>query len=214
MKKIFLFVLAIISCTLFIGNKNYTLAEIPTVVRVIYTNANVYSKPNVNDENTQIIVTYKYNQKLTTIGDSSIVGEDGYNYYKVSLNIEPFTEGYVLKSQVTNVDNTSPKKKLDANAKITEQTNIYVLNGNTFEKTEQILTSGTNVKILSGYNRDFEFTQIQYEAEDGIITAYVKTQSLQTSKISRTLIGAIIIIITTISLVLIIFGIGKRKKRK
>ena len=214
MKKIFLFVLAIISCTLFIGDKNYTLAEIPTVVRVIYTNANVYSKPNVNDENTQIIVTYKYNQKLTTIGDSSIVGEDGYNYYKVSLNIEPFTEGYVLKSQVTNVDNTSPKKKLDANAKITEQTNIYVLNGNTFEKTEEILTSGTNVKILSGYNRDSEFTQIQYESEDGIITAYVKTQSLQTSKISRTLIGAIIIIITTISLVLIIFGIGKRKKRK
>lgn len=214
MKKIFLFVLAIISCTLFIGDKNYTLAEIPTVVRVIYTNANVYSKPNVNDENTQIIVTYKYNQKLTTIGDSSIVGEDGYNYYKVSLNIEPFTEGYVLKSQVTNVDNTSPKKKLDANAKITEQTNIYVLNGNTFEKTEEILTSGTNVKILSGYNRDSEFTQIQYESEDGIITAYVKTQSLQTSKISRTLIGAIIIIITTISIVLIIFGIGKRKKRK
>ena len=132
----------------------------------------------------------------------------------MSLNIEPFTEGYVLKSQVTSVDNTSPKKKLDANAKITEQTNIYVLNGNTFEKTEEILTSGTNVKILSGYNRDSEFTQIQYESEDGIITAYVKTQSLQTSKISRTLIGAIIIIITTISLVLIIFGIGKRKKRK
>lgn len=195
---------------------NVVKAEIPSSVRVIYSSINAYSVANVNSPDVQIVATFKYNQKLTTIGDQLVQGEDGLDYYMIALaDVAGFDSAYVLKSQVVDANANSPQKKLDANATIAKQGNVYVLNENTYEQTEEILKEGTKVKILSGYDREKEYTQIQYQLEDGdIVTAYIKTECLKTSGISRTLIGAILIIITTISLVFIIFGVGGKRKKK
>lgn len=199
----------------FIVNKNFAFAETPLQVRIIYSNANVYSLTNINDDTNKVIATYKYNQKFNTISDV-ITGEDGYKYYKVEINVNEYTFGYVFKSQVADVNIKSPQKRLDSNAKITTDCKVYNLNGNNYEETTETLKVGTQVKILSGYKKTEEFTQIQYQNQDGeIVTAYIKTTALKTSGISRTLIGTIIILITTASLVLIIFGVkGKGKKRR
>ena len=216
MKNICLMCFALI-CTLFsfclsFGG-NTLKADAPTQVRVIYSNANVYSLTNISDENNKVIATYKYNQKFNTIGDV-IIGEDGYEYYKVEISVNEYTFGYVFKSQVADVNIKSPQKRLDSNAKITTDCKVYNLNGNNYEETTETLKVGTQVKILSGYKKTEEFTQIQYQNQDGeIVTAYIKTTALKTSGISRTLIGTILIIITTASLVLIIFGVnGKNGK--
>lgn len=215
-KNICLMCFALI-CTLFsfclsFGG-NTLKADAPTQVRVIYSNANVYSLTNISDENNKVIATYKYNQKFNTIGDV-IIGEDGYEYYKVEISVNEYTFGYVFKSQVADVNIKSPQKRLDSNAKITTDCKVYNLNGNNYEETTETLKVGTQVKILSGYKKTEEFTQIQYQNQDGeIVTAYIKTTALKTSGISRTLIGTILIIITTASLVLIIFGVkGKKGK--
>lgn len=199
----------------FIFNNNYAFAETPLQVRVIYSNTNVYSKTNINDKANVIIANYKYNHKFNTIGDI-ITGEDGYEYYKVEISVNEYNFGYVFKSQVADVNIKSPQKRLDSNAKITTACKIYNLNGNNYEETTETLKVGTQVKILSGYKKTEEFTQIQYQNQDGeIVTAYIKTTALKTSGISRTLIGTILILITTASLVLIIFGVkGKNKKRR
>ena len=200
-------------CLSFGGN---TLkADAPTQVRVIYSNANVYSLTNISDENNKVIATYKYNQKFNTIGDV-ITGEDGYEYYKVEISVNEYTFGYVFKSQVADASISSPQIKINYKATVTSDCKIYNLNGNNYEETGEKLTNGTKVRILSGYNKSQEYTQIQYLNADGeIVVSYIKTTALKTSGISRTLIGTILIIITTASLVLIIFGVkGKKGKSR
>lgn len=217
-KNICLMCFALI-CTLFsfclsFGG-NTLKADAPTQVRVIYSNANVYSLTNISDENNKVIATYKYNQKFNTIGDV-ITGEDGYEYYKVEISVNEYTFGYVFKSQVADASISSPQIKINYNATVASDCKIYNLNGNNYEETGEKLTNGTKVRILSGYNKSQEYTQIQYLNSDGeIVVSYIKTTALKTSGISRTLIGTILILITTASLVLIIFGVkGKGKKRK
>ncbi len=215
-KNICLMCFALI-CTLFSFCQSFggnTLkADAPTQVRVIYSNANVYSLTNISDENNKVIATYKYNQKFNTIGDV-ITGEDGYEYYKVEISVNEYTFGYVFKSQVADASISSPQIKINYNATVTSDCKIYNLNGNNYEETGEKLTNGTKVRILSGYNKSQEYTQIQYLNADGeIVVSYIKTTALKTSGISRTLIGTILIIITTASLVLIIFGVkGKKGK--
>lgn len=214
MKKILILLLALSFCIPLL-NMQVARAEIPNTIRAIYSNINVYSLPNINDEENIIIATYNYNYKFNTLGEDSILGEDGFEYYKVEINVTPYAFGYVFKSQTCDDKISSPQKKLDSNAVTISECDIYILNGNNYEKTLEKLNANEQIKIISGYNKVNEFTQIQYKSNDGeIVTAYIKTSAIKTSGISRTLIGTIIIIITTISLLLIIFGIKGKKTKK
>lgn len=215
MKKIaILFLLLTMSFCVPIVGTQFVCAQIPASVRVVYSKINVYSQTNVNDDATVIIATYGYNQTFTTIGDETILGVDQLQYYKVEVvGVDGYSFGFVLVSQVADASINSPTKKLDTNAVLNKQANVYILSGSNYEMQENLLEKGTKVKILSGYNKANEYTQIQYQSTNGdIVTAYVKTDCLKTSAVSRTLIGAIVIIVTTISLVLIIFGVGGKKK--
>lgn len=211
MKKILLLALFSFCLPFMLGSS--ISAEIPNYVRVVYPQISVYSQTDINAEDTQIIAIYKYNQILKTIGEEAVFGADGYEYYQVEISVSGYTSGYVFKSQVVDQNSVSPAKKLKTNAQIATKCNIYLLNGNNYEQTSDVLEKGTAVKIISGYDKSKEFTQIQYENQNGdVVTAYVKTVNLKTSGVSRTLIGTIIIVVTTVSLVLLIFGI-KGKKR-
>lgn len=208
MKK--LLILCLMLITAICLPRNIAFAEDNLQVRVIYSVAHAYSTDDINTST--VIATFEYNDVLTVV--SSSVGTDGFEYYLVELsNVDGYTQGYVFKSQVLDATITSPEKRLDSNATVASDCDTYTLDGKNFVKTTTRLTAGTKIKILSGYNTSNEYTQIQYESqEQKIVTAYIKTNAIQVSGVSRTLIGAIMIIITTVSLVLIIFGIGKKKK--
>lgn len=216
LKKVFMIVIALSFCFPFL-TQSIICAEIPSCVRVVWSTINVYSDTN-NNQNTQIIASFKYNQYLQTIGDSSMIGADGIEYYKVDLTAGEYEQdyGFVLKSQVVDKNFKSLQKELDSNAVMALESDVFVLEKNNYISTEEKLEAGTKVKILSGYNKANTYTLIQYQnQENEIVTAYVKTSALKTSGVSRTLIGAIIIVVTTVSLVLIIFGVkGKKKKVK
>ena len=210
MKKIILLLVALICC--FTSNLKTSFADEVIQVRVIYSTINVYSSDNITSS--EKIATLKYNDIVTVIQES--IGVDGYEYFLIQISgIQNYTQGYVFKSQVLDASLLSPAKKLDSNASIKEECDIYTLDGKNYVLTNTKLSSGTKIKILSGYNASNEYTQIQYADEnERIITAYVKTSAIAVSGISTKLIGAIIIIVTSVSLVLIIFGIGKKKVKK
>lgn len=90
--------------------------------------------------------------------------------------------------------------------------------GNTCEQyveTQKVLKIGTKVKVLDGLDYSKEYSRIQYSDQNGqIIYGYIKTQAIEKSGISRTTIGAIVIVVTTISLTLLVFGIKGKKKKK
>lgn len=217
MKKILLLLLMLCCLSVNVFNASAEGAE---YVKVIYSSAYIYADANINadynldDENLDILCEVKYGTKLKLLSES-ILGEDGFNYYNVQISDgQTNLNGYVLCSNVLNINISSPNKELDSNGELNKKAKVYTYENQTYKETGVELASGQKIKILDGYNKSLEFTRIQYADEDGqILTAYVKTEDIKTSGISRSTIGAIIIIVTTVSLVLVIFGIkGKKKK--
>lgn len=210
--KILILVAIASVCVPFCGQASLSAQNVEQV-KVVYSVANVYGTPDAKEAN--VVATYSYGKVLNVI-NFSVAGVNGLEFVQVEISdVAGVLEGYVLKSQVLDASVSSPQKRLDSNANLKEESFVYVLNGNTYEKTETLLPANTKVKILSGYNTSNEYTQIQYQNQNGdIVTAYVKTQSLKTSGISRTLIGSVLIIVTTVSLVLIIFGLKGKKHKK
>lgn len=208
MKKILILTIIAFFCVLLPTPPVF--AENETVVKVVYSTANAYSDSN---HNSQIVATYVYGQRLNLSQDNPIIGSDGLNYYIIKIEENSFA--YILCSHVQNIEQLSPSRVLECNATLNKQTITYTLVGNELVATASTLTEGTAVKLLDAYNQNEEYSLIQYKNEYGeIVTAYIHTHCLNVSNISTGTITAVLIIITTISLVLIIFGVKKRKKRK
>ena len=211
MKKVLVVLLIILlSCS---GTK-LVFAESGSYVKVIYSSINIYSDSNIETSN--VIKQEIYGVRLKLKSNEKIIGQDNFSYYLVELeNFQDISEGYVFCSQVLPVQIASPNKDLDYNASVKNRASVFVLVNTSYEPTSHILEINQEIKILDGYNQNKEFTRIQYKDEDGdIITAYIKTEDILVSGISRTTIGALIIIVTTISLVLVLFGVKGKKKKK
>lgn len=212
MKKIIYILLIICLCTF--SNK-IVFAEGQDYVKVLYSTVVVFSEPNIAtaSEVAEVI----YGTKFLLKDKNQIDGDDGLKYYLVELsNVENYTEGYILCSQVISIEYASPKRELSTNATLVNDANVYTHVNSQYKDTGVVLNAGEKIKLLDGYIKELEYTRIQYKDLDGdIFTAYVKTENIKVSGISRTTIGAIIIIVSTISLTLVLFGIkGKRKKVK
>lgn len=214
MKKLFMLILIM---SFFNLTPFFASAENGSFVKVIYSNINIYSDTNINEDFNldgveDIICSINYGIKLELKNENIIIGNDGFNYYCVKVNEQ---DGYVFCSQVLPSNYKSPIKDLDGNATLKSAAEVYVLENSVYNKTETILPKNQKIKILDGYNNNSQYTRIQYKDQEGqILTAYIKTETMKVSGISRSTIGAIIIVFTTVSLVLVVFGIkGKNKKK-
>ena len=213
MKK-FIVVTLMLLLTFVTFSKTGAFASGEKYVKSLYSGVKVLNEPNVDLEN-NVLLTLNYGDVLKLKQKDTIVGDDGSNYYIVEVNIENVLQGYVLASFVNLVDNSSPIRNLDANAKTKSEAKIYSKTvDETFEETGETLNAGESIRIVDGYNSSKQYTRIQYKLENGeIAIGYIETSKIQISGVSRSTIGAIIIIVTTVSLVLIVFGIkGKHKK--
>lgn len=207
-------ILLLVALILSFSHSKVTFAESENYVKVLYSTINVYSQANINTSS--VICTKTYGTKLKLIDVENVQGEDGYLYYNIEINdITEVNSGYVLCSQVLDINISSPSKDLDYNGSLNKESIVYLKEENTYISTGNKLEENKKIKIIDGYDANTEYTRIQYKDQNGeILTAYVKTVDIKTSAISRETIGAIIIIVTTVSLVLVLFGIkGKRKKQ-
>lgn len=220
MKKIF--IVLVLLCLTFNVNAFSVFADEESKVKVIYSTINIFADCNVNvdfnsdGESLDIICTATYGETLTLLNLEQINGQDGYKYFYVNkVSGKNNLSGYVLCSNVILGNVSSPIKQLDVNAKTNNEAKVYTFNGSEYIETDGIIPKGQGIKILQGYNRGSEYTYIQYKLENQeIVCAYIKTADILVSGISKTTIGAIVIIITTISLVLLVFGLKGRRKRK
>lgn len=212
MKKIIFILLCF--CFISLTSPLSCLAQDANYVKVIYSLANVYADADINvdyndDEISDVIYQAAYGEELKLQSLDAITGDDGLKYYSVELTDGV---GYVLCSNVLNVKFSSPQKDLDANARLAKDAELYLLENAEYRQTGKLLSANEQIKLLEqGPN----FTKIQYKDADGsILTVYVKTENIKQEGISRGTIGAIIIVVTTISIVLVVFGIkGKNKKK-
>ena len=210
MKKIFIVLLFVLffSVGIFKGN---AFADGEKYVRVIYTTINVFDSANAGG-GANVVATAKYGDKLELFQNGVVDGEDSLQYYIVVLS---GGNVYVLASQVTPDEISSPQKELDTNAVLSSDSQIYKKNGDEFFETGEELKADTKIKVLDGLDYSKVYTRIQCQKEDGeIVVCYIKTNAIKKSGISRATIGAICIIVATVSIVLVSFGIKARLKKK
>lgn len=186
-------------------------AEDEKYVRVIFTVIDVFDSPNASGE-ANVVGNANYGEKLQLISNAIQIGDDGLNYYNILfLNDNAF----VLASEVTPNENVSPKKQLDTNATLAQDAIVYKKNGDEYTETQTTLKSETKIKVLDGIDYSRVYTRIQYQDENNdTFVGYIKTITIKKSGISRTTIGAICIIVATVSIVLVSFGIKARLKKK
>ena len=208
MKKLIL-IFILMLCAFPYLNINKVNAE-GKYVKVIFTTAYVFSKAEAKEEN--VIDEYKYGTEFLVL-ESNVQGLD-YSYYKIRLTEhENISEGFIPISQVMDTSIFTPKKELETNAKISNNAIVYALKGEEYVETNTILKSGTKIRLISGYDDAVKYSKIQYVNEKGeIISAYIKTNNIEVSHISRVLIGVIIITVTSVSIILILFGVKKGRK--
>ena len=175
-------------------------------VMVVQNSTNLYSS---TDFNSVVLCTIPHK----TILDSHGTVNNEYTFYKVTYN--NFT-GFVYANHCMDMELASPTEFLDYNGKIkSESANVYYKVNESFSKFENItLIKDTEIRILDGYDIDKEYTLVSFIYENANFTYYIKTTDITPYGVSRTLIVAISIIITCISLILLLFGSSFKKLKK
>lgn len=209
MKKIILFMMAFVLFTAF--GQSFSFAEGEKYVKVIYSNISIFSSADATGS-AVVIGSARYGEKFKLKNDDPILGDDNFYYLKIEVQIDEYVEAYVFSSQVAPLEYSSPKRSLGTNATITKQAKLYTKVGTSFEPTDIELEAGAKVRLIG--DRKENYSKIQYQDDDGDVrTFYVESSLIKMNGVSRATVGAIFIIVTTISIVLIIFGVKGKKKR-
>ena len=210
MKKL-LFIFALCLMFFLLPIKMSAMADGENCVRVIYGTVELYNFANASGE-AEVVATAKYGDKLKLLQESKVLGDDDLDYYYVAFGEQ---NCYVLASFVCQDENASPKRQLDTNASLLDDAVVYNKSADNYEETETVLKAGDSIKVLDGLDYSKVYTKIQYQDDNlDIFVGYIKTSTIKKGGISRTTIGAICIIVATVSIVLVSFGIKARLKKK
>lgn len=187
--------------------------------RVCVDSCSIFIEPNssLGNENISQIKVYGeiININTTEIPDKSLAS--ALKYFEVVENGN--VVGYVLSTVV--VKNTSEELKVNfqSNATLNSPSQVYELIGESYnlmkyKENAILLEKGTNIKILNGYKKDLEYTQISFEYDNQILTGYVRTENVKISGFNYYLLIAIFLLLIIFSTVIPIIVKNWKKKRK
>lgn len=204
MKKLFLCLTLILSVVWCLPLSNNIVFAESVSVKIIVNECSIYQDADTTSPVYQTKIPHK-----------TVLDAEDYNekFYLITYQSQT---GYILKIHTMLEENSSPKKTLVFNAKIIKDSNIYKLENDRFEDTYfDKLTSGTEIRLVDGYNKDNDYTLISYYDEQGnILTYYIETQNIQVYGIPKTVFIAISLIIFSVSIIFILFGTKIKKQKR
>lgn len=116
--------------------------------------------------------------------------------------------GYIYKYYLA--ENNSISYHPVFNASIRKESAVYDINLN---ETEMTIKQNQRVYLYEGFDSKKEYTAIQFSLEDGsVFNGYVLTENIAPDGVSRLLIIGIPLILATVTIVLSIVLIRKKKK--
>ena len=202
-------VVLIFATMLTLPNVSVAFASEDEYVKVIFSYAYVFSDTSVNSD---VLQSVSYGTKLKLLSNQIQKQQNGLDFYLVEISTEQNTQGYVLCSHVLNVKDSSLRVKLETNATTNKETVVCISSTNGIEPTENKLANGQAIRVLK---KGETHTQIQYLDKDGdIVTAYLLNEDIKMNGVSGSIVSAILIIISTVTLVIVLFGVRKKKAKK
>lgn len=187
--------------------------------RICTDSCSIFVQPNSSLDETNILETKVYGDIIdidpTEILD--LTAGSNLKYYPVleGTNIV----GYVLSSTVVKSDNVELKVNFQSNAKLNAICFVYDIFGNSYNHMtyngENIqLDKDTPIKLLNGYDKNSEYTQVSFEFDNKIITGYVKTANVKIGGFNYYFLIAIFLLFIIFSTVIPIVVKNWKKKKK
>jgi hypothetical protein len=216
MKKMFL--ILILSLFLFLGvNTSPQIsfaATLPEQVRVVHNFARIFS----TSQNLEILSQQELDQvtiKLALLDDVfNVTGEEVEVYIISFEHNQENTTGYIFKSAVIDNSIKSPEIFLQTNATVTQNSSVYKLENEVFEKVENItLEKGSQVRLQEKMSSKNTYTLVSFNHNGQRLNYYVETQNLKPNGVSRAILTAITLIFVSVSAGGILLGIFKRNNK-
>ena len=204
MKRVMIFVIGLL--LLLNINNGFASAETPHKVMVVAVSVSLYETANLENP----LKESGENVKAVHGEVFTVISEQG-DFFEVQYKA---TSAFVLKAYVIDVNTSSKNVKLDTNAVLKEESEVWENKGSNFTKVGITLEKGTKVKLLDGYNSELSHTRISFEYNEETLTYYVETEHVAPEGMSASGITAIALIVTCTSIILILFGFKGKKKRK
>ena len=187
--------------------------------RVCTDKCSIFLEPNSSLGKENILESKNYGDivNINSVEISDLNPNSNLKYYEV-LNEEKVI-GYVLTSTVVKSSNTDLKVNFQSNANIKINSEIFQLVNNEYKIMQYngdniILQKDAGIKLLNGYDKKLEYTQIAFEYENEILTGYVKTENIKINGFNYFLLIAIFLIVIIFSTIIPIVVKNWKKKKK
>lgn len=216
---ILIVLLLMLSLVGIVSSNNFICSAESETYRVCVTDCNVFKEPNSALEN-NILEVREYGSTIkisaTEINDLN-EGSD-LKFYPV-LDNDDFVIGYVLCSSVVSDTEQELYVKLQPNAKLNADSEIYNLVDGEYQKLkingqEITLSKDTKIKLLEKYDKNKTYSQISFSYENEIRTGYVLTKNIQVSGFNYYFLIAIFLIVIIASTVIPIVVKNWKKNKK
>lgn len=213
---IFLLVVSIIGI---ISSNNFVCSAESQTYRVCVSDCNIFIEPNsALDNNILEVREYGSIIKISEVVRNDLNEGSNLKFYPV-LDDDDYVIGYVLCSSVVSDTEQELYVKLQPNAKLNSDSEIYNFVDGEYQKLkisgeEVILTKNTSIKMLEKYDKNKTYTQISFCFENEIITGYVLTKNIQVSGFNYYFLIAIFLIVIIASTVIPIVVKNWKKNKK
>ena len=205
MKRVFWFCLLIFCLILpFYGKPESFFAETNDTIIVNTSYTYLYKTEDMLEH---------YDFKITNQTKIPLSEEKENSYYVVYTFEEAEYPGYI-KKEFASKYTPDQQKILVYNGRVNvDNTKIYDL-ATSEEIPGVLLKRGKEIYIYDAFDVKSDFTKIQVEYDGTIYTGEVQTKNISPNGINKTAITALIIIVTTVSIIFIFWGFRARKKKK
>lgn len=215
---IFLICIMLFTANFFAFQNQVCLAESASF-RVCVSDCAIFASPNSSlTDNILEIKSYNEILKINDTLIEDLADSSNLKFYEV-LDADNNIIGYVLSSAVVLNNEHELSVKLQTNAKLNKQSEIYTLKDNEYVKlnidgTDIVLQENTEIKMLEKYDKNKTYTQISFYHNNEIVTGYVLTKNIQVSGFNYYFLIAIFLIVIIASTVIPIVVKNWKKKKK
>lgn len=216
---ILIVLLLMLSLVGIVSSNNFICSAESETYRVCVTDCNVFKEPNSALENNILEVReYGSTIKISAMEINDLNEGSNLKFYPV-LDNDDFVIGYVLCSSVVSDTEQELYVKLQPNAKLNADSEIYNLVDGEYQKLkingqEITLSKDTKIKLLEKYDKNKTYSQISFSYENEIRTGYVLTKNIQVSGFNYYFLIAIFLIVIIASTVIPIVVKNWKKNKK
>lgn len=216
---ILIVLLLMLSLVGIVSSNNFVCSAESETYRVCVTDCNVFKEPNSALENNILEVReYGSTIKISATEINDLNEGSNLKFYPV-LDNDDFVIGYVLCSSVVSDTEQELYVKLQPNAKLDADSEIYNFVDGEYQKLkingqEITLSKDTKIKLLEKYDKNKTYSQISFSYENEIRTGYVLTKNIQVSGFNYYFLIAIFLIVIIASTVIPIVVKNWKKNKK